>query len=83
MESEFSDKGLQGLGTHLYGSRAFENSGTEKQKNTVATAKGKTGGGLRNGKEGGATYLNPKETPTTPTAKKDRRAGDGVQRLEG
>lgn len=47
MESEFSDKGLQGLGTHLYGSRAFENSGTEKQKNTVATAKGKTGGGLR------------------------------------
>lgn len=43
----------------------------------------KTGGGLRNGREGGATYLNPKETPTTPTAKKERRAGDGVQRLEG
>lgn len=47
MESEFSDKGLQGLGIHLYGSRAFESSGTKKQKNTVATMKGKIGGGLR------------------------------------
>lgn len=37
----------------------------------------KTGGGLRNEREGGASYRNPKETPHHHTQRKERDTGWG------